>query len=458
VAPMPLIDALFLIAETREQPIHVAGLHLYDPPPDAEPDHVGRLYREAVATGSVHRKLRRRPVRPITSLGAWSWREDDAIDLEHHLRHSALPHPGRIRELLALSSRLHGTLLDRSRPMWESHIIEGLADGRFATYNKIHHSLMDGVSAMRLLERGLSKDPDERDMPPPMGEREQRPRRERSRPSPRQAASALVGAGVDGVKGIVGAGATVVQTAISTFEDQAQAIPYRAPSSPLNVPISAARRFAAEDWSIPRLRALGKQLGGTLNDVVLAMCAGALRRYLLDLGELPEQPLVAAVPVSLRADEDESGAGNAVGAILVNLGTHLESPLDRYALIHRSAEVGKIQLQGLTTPGIMLVSALNFGPLALGPLFRLEPWTRPPFNLVISNVPGPRDPLYWNGARLSGVYPASIPIHGQAMNITCTSWEDRLGFGITGCRRSVPRLQVLLEHLETSLAELEAAA
>jgi diacylglycerol O-acyltransferase / wax synthase len=366
-----------------------------------------------------------------------------------------------VRELLALVSRLHGTLLDRSRPLWEAHLIEGLSDGRIATYTKIHHALMDGVSQMRLLGKSLSTDPDERDMVPPLFQPPgAQPRRDTSSSSgnPLHLAGEVISTGVEGVKGLVGATDATLRTILRSFSDQAATLPYAAPSSPLNVPVSASRRFAADDWSLDRLRTVGKSLGGTVNDVVLAMCAGALRRYLMELDGLPEDPLVAMVPVSLRSPDDDEDSGNAVGLILCNLGTNVADPLDRFELIHRSTETGKMRLQGLNQAAILLLGAMSMAPLGAGALYRLTPLRKPPFNLVISNVPGPRQPLYWNGAELVGSYPASIPLDGQALNITCTSWADRIGFGLTGCRRSVPSLQRLLEHLETSLQELEAAA
>ena len=456
---MPLTDAIFLLAEGREHPMHVGGLHLYKPPPDARDFVVGDLHRETVEAGDVMRRLRRRATRPIPGVGPWQWEDDPDLDLEYHVRHSALPHPGRVRELLALVSRLHGTLLDRSRPLWEAHLIEGLEDGRFATYTKIHHAMMDGVSAMRLAERGLSTDPDRRDMPPPLTAGLDRPRVNAGGGgiNPLRLAGSAVGAGVDGVRGALGAGGTFARSLVRSFNDQANAFPFRAPKSSLNVPITGARRFAADQWEISRMRTVAKGLGGTINDVVLAMSGGALRRYLDELGTLPDEPLIAMVPVSLRPKDDE-GEGNAVGVILCNLGTHLEDPVARFELVHESSEIGKMQLQGLNQAGILLLSAMTFAPLGLGPMYRFPTLQRPPFNIVISNVPGPRERLYWNGAELDGMYPASIPIDGQALNITCTSYADHMGFGLVGCRRSAPRLQRLLEHLETSLCELEAAA
>lgn len=456
---MPITDAVFLLSEGREHPMHVGGLHLFRPPPDASDDLVGDFYRAAIASNDVMRRLRRRPVRAIPGIGPWRWEEDSDLDLEYHVRHSALPHPGRIRELLALVSRLHGTLLDRSRPLWETHLIEGLEDGRFATYTKIHHAMMDGVAAMKLMERGLSTDPDERDMSPPLS---QRADPQRPRPAggdgfnPLSMAGSLVTGSVEGVKGIVGASETAVRSFIRSFSDEANAFPFKAPATSLNVPITGARRFAADSWSVDRLRTVAKGLGGTINDVILAMSGGALRRYLSELGELPDDPLIAMVPVSLRTDDD-GGEGNNVGIILCNLGTHLDDAVRRFELVRESADIGKLQLQGMNQAGVMLLSAASFAPLGLGGLYRFEALRRPPFNIVISNVPGPRERLYWNGAELDGVFPASIPIDGQALNITCTSYADQMGFGLTGCRRSAPRLQRLLDHLETSLEELEAA-
>jgi diacylglycerol O-acyltransferase / wax synthase len=208
MSPMPVTDSMFLVGESRERPMHVGGLQIFRLPEDAEPHHVRAVYRDLLEHGEVVPRLRRRAVRGLGDLGMWHWEDDPNLDLEYHLRHSALPDPGRIRELLALVSRLHGTLLDRSRPLWESHLIEGLADGRIATYTKVHHAMMDGISANRLLEQGLTDDPDRRDMAPPMflNPGEARRQRERqARPGPLTLAREAVGLGVEGVKGALGA-------------------------------------------------------------------------------------------------------------------------------------------------------------------------------------------------------------------------------------------------------------
>jgi diacylglycerol O-acyltransferase len=165
--PMSPTDSIFLTVESRTTPMHVGGLHLYESPEGADSSYVHDVYQSMIAVDAVAPLFAKRPRRSFSSAGQWGWEHDEQFDIEHHVRHNALPRPGRVLELLSLCSRLHSTLLDRQRPPWEVHLIEGLADGRFAIYFKIHHSLVDGMSAQRLLQSTLSRDPDQRDMPPP---------------------------------------------------------------------------------------------------------------------------------------------------------------------------------------------------------------------------------------------------------------------------------------------------
>jgi diacylglycerol O-acyltransferase len=243
------------------------------------------------------------------------------------------------------------------------------------------------------------------------------------------------------------------------LSEQSGALSFSAPKTMLNVPITGARRFAAQSWPMERVRQVGKASETTVNDVVLAMCSGALRAYLHGLGELPDTPLIAMVPVSLHTAESPTtdGGGNAIAAVMCNLGTHIADPALRLQTVHDSMLEGKESLKGLSQLQIIAMSAIGMSPLLLLPLLRLNGVVRPPFNLVISNVPGPRKPMYWNGARLDGLYPLSIPLDGQALNITCTSYSDEIAFGLTGCRRTVPHLQRLLGHLDDELAALERA-
>ena len=454
MALMPVTDSMFLLAESREHPMHVGGLQLFALPEDAGPDYVSDFHRELLELADVRPLFRRRPRGPVGTVGQFAWGNDDNLDIEYHVRHSGLPRPGRVRELLELVSRLHGTLLDRHRPMWEFTVIEGLQGNRFATYSKIHHALLDGVSALRLLQSSLSPDPDSRDVRPVWSPRVRenvfdKPRRSEN-VDPFTAAGRFV-------KDFVGLGGAAVKVVNEAFREQSATLAFQAPKSMFNVPITGARRFAAQGWSLDRIKAVGRAAGATMNDVMLAMCAGALRQYMLDLGALPDRPLVAAVPMSLRARSSESMGGNALGLILCNMATDEPDAATRLTTIHESMLKGKEIYHGMSRLQITALSAIPLIPLAIGTVPGLTTLTPPGFNVLISNVPGPREPLYWNGARMQGVYPLSIPYEGQALNITVTSYAGSLEFGLTGCRRTVPHLQRLLALLEESLQELEKA-
>jgi diacylglycerol O-acyltransferase / wax synthase len=416
--------------------MHVGGLQLFRLPDGAGPDHVSELYRDLLRFDDPRPLMRRRPVDRVGALGQLFWTED-AVDMEYHVRLTALPRPGRVRELLELTSRLHGALLDRHRPLWEFHLIEGLEQSRFAAYAKIHHALMDGVSAARLLAASLSEDPDAV-VPPPWqaDSREQGPG-----PAPR---SSLIGPG-DLVK--------LGRTSAGIIGDVLRG--RTAPRTMFNVPITGSRRFAAQSWPVDRLKSAGSAAGATLNDVVLAMCAGALRRYLLAENALPARSLIAAVPVSLRVSDDSTG-GNAIGSVLCDLATNEPDPHRRLVAISASMSRAKGTLAGQSRTQIQFLTGLVLGiPAVMGNVPGAVNVTRPVFNLVISNIPGPTRPLYWNGALLEGAYPVSVPYEGQALNITVASYAGNMHFGIIGCRRRVPHLQRLLTYLDESLAELE---
>ncbi|MBK1785798.1 WS/DGAT/MGAT family O-acyltransferase [Prauserella cavernicola] len=451
---MPVTDSMFLFIESREHPMHVGGLQLFSKPDGAGPEYLKSLRETLMDADNVRSLFRRRPARPVNTRGFLAWAEDSELDLDYHFRHSALPQPGRIRELLELTSRWHGTLLDRHRPLWEVHLVEGLNDGRFAMYSKIHHALMDGVSALQQLQSTLSDDPLAMDGPPPWGsKRDAKPRR--GRPDP---LSLVRGAG-GAARQLATVPQAAAKVATEAFREHTLTLPLQAPKTMFNVSIGGARRFAAQSWPLERVRKVAASAGVSRNDVVLAMCAGALRDYLIEHRALPDAPLTAMVPVSLRSRHDSGEAsGNQIGALLCNLGTDHSDPAERLAVIARSMADGKRLFKQLTPLQVLLLSAVNIAPLGASPLPGFANNTRPPFNIVISNVPGPRKQMYWNGAALDGIYPASVLLDGQALNITLTNNGDNLDFGITGCRRSVPHLQRLLIHLDTALAELEYAA
>ncbi|MCB0907645.1 MAG: wax ester/triacylglycerol synthase family O-acyltransferase [Nocardioidaceae bacterium] len=466
VTPLDPTALGFLLAENRRMPMHVGGLQLYRKPEGAGRDYVRTLFEQLRDQDDVAPLFRKRPFRSVRTAGQYVWVDDDQFDIEYHVRHSALPKPGRVRELLELVSRLHSTRMARERPLWEWHIIEGLRDGRVAMYAKLHHSLVDGVSANRLLQSVLTTDPMRRDLPAPWS----------ARPTPRPKPEALTEAPGDGLEQLLATAAqqamaiaaeaaglpgALLSTLNRSLRNETSTLSLYAPRTILNQQITGSRRFAAQDWPIERMRAIGKATGTTINDVVLAMCSGAIRTYLIEHDALPETTLVSMVPIGLNARQAGLASmegGNAVGSVMVKLGTDLADPADRLRTVHESMHDGKQALSAMTPLQIQAMSAIGQVPAILPSMLRMPGVTRPPYNLIISNVPGPRVTHFFNGAQLVGNYPVSIPIDGMALNITCTSYDGRMNFGLTGCRRTVPSLQRILTHLDTELTALERVA
>ncbi|MBW2160965.1 MAG: wax ester/triacylglycerol synthase family O-acyltransferase [Deltaproteobacteria bacterium] len=337
--------------------------------------------------------------------------------------------------------------MHRDRPLWEAHIIEGVEDDRFALYVKTHHAMIDGVGAMRMLRTCLSSDPDERDMPAPWNT--PRPKRQ-SVPSPDPTGVMTATAGAMG-------GVLKFASAVRQRDKHGMIAPFQTPLTILNGRVTGSRRLVAQSWSLLRIKKVAKALNATLNDIVLAMSGGALRRYLIDQDALPEQPLTAMTPVSFRpADADVEG--NSFSVVFATLATELGDPLDRLRAIQKSMGEAKRLLKGMNSAEIPIFTSIVALPVLVPHLLRLSGRTRPTFNVTVSNVPGPSEKLYWNGAPLEGMYPLSIVTHGQALNITVTSVGDSLDVGIVACRRSVPSAQRLIDHLEEALVELERCA
>ncbi|MCC4285188.1 wax ester/triacylglycerol synthase family O-acyltransferase [Marinobacter salarius] len=447
------VDQVFLWLEKRQQPMHVGGLQLFSFPEDAPDDYVAQLAdqlrEETIVTPPFDRRLGSRFGQPV-------WVEDEQLDLEHHFRFEALPTPGRVRELLSFVSAEHSHLMDRERPLWEFHLIEGLKDRQFAVYTKVHHSLVDGVSAMRLFQRMLSQDPEQRNMPPIWS----LPRRSRSGdddegPSMWRNVAHLLGESGKQLGTVPAVTKALLNTVNRARKDPAYDSIFHAPRCVLNGKITGSRRFAAQSYDLKRIRAVCTAFGTTVNDVVMTMCATALRTYLMNQDALPEKPLVAMVPVSLRTDD--SSGGNQVGIILASLGTHLNDAAERLRYIHEDVKASKQRYAAMSPEEILNYTALLLAPASFNLLTGLAPKWRT-FNVVISNVPGPKEPSYWNGARLEGMYPVSIAMDRIALNMTLTSYCDQVEFGLIGCRRTLPSLQRMLDYLEEGLTELEQAA
>jgi len=444
--------------------MHVAGLNLFEFPKRVHRQNfmakLGDCYR---STTELRRPFAHRVAHgALGRFGPLYWEEDPDLDLDYHVRHSALPEPGKYRELFALVSRLHSALLDRSRPLWDVHLIEGLQDRQFAVYTKLHHATIDGVAGVRLTEGGCSPDPEAKiDLSPLSLEAHRKykaqhghTRDEELAPSEFElkAMAEFFKAQFDTSAHILG----VIKNYAATWLGLGSglAVPWRhVPHTVINSHISGARRFVAQSWSIDRVRAVSEATDATINDVVLAMCSGALRRYLEEQGDHPEHSLRALVPVSVREKNDFDSAV-AVSYIVADLGTRHEDPADRLDAIVESTIAGKEMLGELTTREASLYATLMQTPLFIASLMGVADWF-PPVSTVISNVPGPREQLYWNGAPLLGSYPVSAVFHGFALNITFVSYHGNLDFGIIACRRSVPRVQRLIDYLEQSLSELE---
>jgi len=445
VKPLSPTDAMFLWLEGRRQPMHVAGLQLYTPPAGAGEDFVMNLvesWREYPHARSPFDQ------RADFKLGHYFWEEDTALDIDYHLRHSALPKPGRIRELLSLVSRMHGTLMDRTRPLWELNLIEGLADGRVALYMKVHHAMFDGVAAMKMMSAVLSSDPAEQR--PPIWAQDL-PRRERTE-SVETPPGLLERALKMGAEMLPGVQSGLRELVRDSTRVEAHAAPFQAPPTMFNVRISGSRRFAAQSYSFDRFKAIGKAAGATINDVTLAVCSGALRRYLLAHDALPDKPLISMVPVSVRGEQE---GGNQIAILLANLGTHLDDPLERMRLIVESTTLAKDRLNKMSRLERIAHAAAMSAPM--GPsMVTGHARKHPIYNVVISNVPGPKHTLYLDGMRLDESYPVSIPVDYLALNITITGYGNGLGFGYIACRRSVPALQRMLDYTDEALAELES--
>lgn len=443
--PLHPIDLIFLSLEKRQQPMHVGGLFLFQIPDNASPTFIQDLVADI-------RTSKLKPIPPFNNhLNGFLWDEDDEFDLDHHFRHIALPAPGRIRELLVYISQEHSTLIDRAKPLWSCHIIEGIEGNRFAMYFKIHHAMVDGVAGMRLVEKSLSKDPNAKSIVPLWCVEGKRHKR-LTEPQ-----SSKIKNIFNSIKGQVAAAPKVTQELFKTIFTEMGKNPdyvssFQAPTSLLNQRVSSSRRFAAQSFDLVRFREISKALNVTINDIVLAVCSGALREYLISQSALPKKPLIAMVPASVR--DDSSDMSNRITMILANLGTHKEEALERLEIIVRSVRNAKQRFRRMTPNQILNYSALVYGAAGFNMLSGFMP-KHQAFNIVISNVPGPTEELYWNGAKLDALYPASIVLDGQALNITMTSYLDKLEVGLTGCRNALPKMQTLLTHLEDEIQRFE---
>lgn len=450
------LDAAWLYVDSVDTPMQVACLAIFSLPQDAPADFIKDLFIHLRSVPSFAPPFNLKLRSPKMKVLMPSWVEDDSIDLDYHLRHSALPKPGGERELGVLISRLHSHPMDFNRPLWECHIIEGLENQRFALYMKMHHSLVDGIGGMRMLQRMLSPDPQARKQPPPWavgsGGRRRAEGEQGFDAQLRKLADAAR-AQLEIAPAVAKALGHVVRESVQRHDPQ-EGLPFAGPRSVLNARVSAQRRFATQHYDLERVKRVAKAADATLNDVFLALCAAALRRYLLEINALPDKPLTAGVPVSVRPADDDN-AGNAISFIIANLNTGIADPLERLHAIRESARLAKEHLQSLPKAGIDSYTMIFMAPFILQLLAGLGGKARPMFNVTISNVPGPKTPLYFNGARMEQMYPVSLLSHGQALNITSVSYDGQFNIGYTGCRDALPSMQRLAVYTGEALEELE---
>jgi WS/DGAT/MGAT family acyltransferase len=456
------LDASWVITESRAAPNHVGGLLQFRLPEDAPRDFLRQLMAEFRSQRHFTAPWNRRLKYAFNKNPLPVWIEDDDIDLEYHVRHSALPWPGGERELGELVGRLHSTPVDLTRPPWECTIIEGLDGNRFALFIKIHHSLIDGVSGMKLLQRGMSSDPQKSlGLPPFWASGAESGARAQRATTPMPTVANATATAVQALRGqarsvpqLIAAFAKILRRVGDPAEGMA--VPFDAPHSVLNGRVREKRRFATQQFPMERLRAVATAAQGTLNDVVLAVCGGALRRFLLERDALPGKTLTTGIPVSVRPKDDE-GSGNAITFIVAALGTDIADAAERFAAIRRSVRHAKEHVQSLPKQAMEQYTVLLMAPTIITMLTGIGGRMRPMFNVTISNVPGPDKPLYFRGAELLAIYPVSIVTQGQALNITCQSYAGWMDFGFTGCHSSVPSLQRLAVYTTEALEELEAA-
>lgn len=462
------LDASFLYLETPNAPMHIGGVSIIDPETPNGPFDLSMLRDLLLSRIHTSRTFTQKLVEVPLKLGKPYWTEDDDFDIDRHLQRTQLPEPGGWKELSALMAWEFSQILERDKPLWELVLVEGLETvegippGSLALISKIHHAAIDGVSGSEIMSALYDPTREPRPVPPP----EPRPpetllsrsklvrRSGRSLLKVPRELSSTVG---ETVKGVVRSGA-----AWGLKHVHPPPFPFTAPRSRLNVAVTRNRTWSAAILSLDRIKEIRRSVDATVNDVVLTVCAGALRRYLLGKEGLPEKPLVAMVPISVRTEDERGSMGNQVSAMLVSLATDVDDPSERLRIIHESAISSKIHHQAIGARTLADYSQfIPFGLAGAGARLytrmHLAEKHRPIFNLVITNVPGPQVPLYVAGARLLAHVGAAPLFDGMGLILPIFSYAGHLAIGATSSREIMPDVDVFTDYLKSSLDELEAA-
>ena len=480
------LDNSFLVMEAGGQLGHVGSLSLFAAATLSGVPFIDALRRTIESRLHLLPPYRRRLVEVPLDLDRPYWIEDPDFDLDFHIRHIAVPPPGDDQVLSELVSRIHSRPLDRARPLWEMYVIEGIANGRVGLYTKIHHCTIDGVSGAEMMQVLLDRDASGDAVPAP---------ERRWRPDPIPGAGFMLARGVMGLLLQPGRVARIgYRTARGLWESNealgavartlgldrlplaggllrrrgpevdADPIPQTpAPRTPFNRAITPHRRFAFFSLPLDAFRHVKRAFDTTLNDVVMAVSGSALRRYLEAAGALPEDPLVAMVPVSVRDPKQRREYSNRVTSVLAELATDETDPVARLGRIHEAMQAAKRMQRAV--PATLLTDWTEVAtPALLAQAARIAARTKimnrlnPPFNVIISNVPGPREALYCGGARMETYYPVSAVADGQGLNITVMSYRDHLDFGLIACRELVPDVWRFRDLFGEALEELVKAS
>jgi len=458
------LDATFLYLETPSLHMHVSMAAVFDPstvPGGYSWEKLRELVTSRLALAPI---FRRRLVEVPFRLGHPYWVDDGHFDLDYHMRRAALPAPGGVTELAEFVGDVCSRQLDRSKPLWEMYIVEGLRDGNIAMVTKIHHSTIDGVSGAELLARLFDLEPDAKEVPesPSPGDVAERI------PSDVQLVARALASRIRQPLDITrlawktGRAFLDVRRVRQTPTNEKAALPLTTPRTSLNAAITPHRRVAFSSISLDDVKRVKNEMGTTVNDVVLAICAGALRRYLTDGNELPEQPLVATVPVSVAPRVPRPGA-NKVSAMWVALPCGIADPRERLLSIHGGTKGAKDEHAALgaevlldwaehATPNVFSAAARAYTRL------KLAERHRPIHSLVISNVPGPDFPLYLSGAELVAGFPLGPVMDGAGLNVTVMSYRGVLNWGLMACAETAPRLDEIAAYIPVALEELMEAA
>jgi diacylglycerol O-acyltransferase len=461
------LDASFLYLETPTAHMHVAGTYIYDPSTAPE----GSDWGAAALRREIERRLHlvppyRRRLKEIPfQLHHPLWIEDPDFDLEWHVRDAQLPAPGTREQLAAFAAELHSRPMDKSRPLWDMTVIHGLEDGNIAIVARTHHAAIDGASGMDITVNLLDLQPEPAEVEPPS--EEWVPDRE---PTDLElvghAMRSLAEQPVSAIKAV----RRGITTALTLRERNRQPdvtpppAPFSAPSTPLNGAITARRSFGISEVSLDDVKEVRVALGGTINDIVLAICAGALRAYLEEKGALPaDNGLVAMCPISVRGDADKSAMGNQVSSMLVSLATDVDDPVERLSVIKAGTTQAKEQANAIGANTLMdwaefAAPAVANTAMRLYSRMKVADRHRPLYNTTISNVPGPQFPLYMAGARLVGFYPMGPLNDGAGLNMTLISYLGTIHFGLVACPDLIPDVDHLAALMPEALEELRKAA